>query len=49
VYHDYILEGSKREMHGDHLIDRLREQGKRIYHILPDLCLQNRQFTSTCL
>ena len=49
AYHDYILEGSKREMVGDHLIDRLRERGKRIYNLCPDICLQNREFTSTCL
>ena len=49
AYHDYILEGSKREMVGDHLIDRLRERGKRIYHLYPDICLQNREFITTCL
>jgi hypothetical protein len=49
AYHDYILEGSKREMVGDHLIDRLRERGKKIYYICPDICLQNREFITTCL
>ena len=48
AYHDIIRESAPNtDLVGDHLNDKLRSIGKKIYNIVPDICLQDRSINTT--
>lgn len=50
AYHSIITESAPvTDVVGDHLNDRLRGIGKKIYNIHPDICLQDRTIITTMI
>ena len=50
AYHTIIAESAPvTNVVGDHLNDRLREKGMKIYQIHPDICLQDRTIATTMI